>query len=273
MLLYSPLGSGYMLGFYDSLRSTKTFYRFQGGNSYPYFNIIGDNCRVSNSANYTYFSKSINHHKYFIAKRLTQLVGDIVLEKTDIPYTKARLYSHDEYKRIQKCIAESEKLDDLESLRFIVSDTFYELLDSNFQYNDGKEKGSRIIERVDRKIYGGGYGISDEWLKLFNLLTIMYGRQTITKNDVLTMLKNIRMGYKTRVESISFLKLSECPYIFNKDIFSDFIKYQIIDALEEILDKGLYNEESEFGRNPKVKIKQITGRYMYLRDKVLRSID
>lgn len=273
MLLYCPLGSDYMVDFSESLRCTKTFYRFQGGNSYPFFNIMGDNCKISNGSNYAYLSKSISHHKYFIAKRLTQLVSDIVLERSDIPYTKARLYNHDEYKKIQKYVAEAEKLDDLESLRFIVSDTFYELLESNFRYNDGKEKGSRIIERVDRKIYGGGYGISDEWLKLFNLLTIMYGRQSITKNDILTMLKNVRMGNKNRVESISFLRPSDVPYFINKDIYSDFIKYDIIGALEEILEKGLYNETSEFGRNPRVKIKEITGRYMTLRDRILRELD
>ena len=142
-----------MVDLNGSLRSTKTFYRFQGGNSYPVFNIMGDNCKINSETNYTYFSKSISHHRYFIAKRLNQLVSDIVLEKTDIPYTKVRLYNHDEYKKIQKCIAESGKLDSLESLRFIVFDAFFELLETNFQYNDGKEKGSRIIERVDRKIY------------------------------------------------------------------------------------------------------------------------
>lgn len=257
---------------YFELSDTKTFYRFQGGNSYPFFNIKGDKCKVSNSNHYTYFSKSINHHKYFISKRLVQLVGNIVLEDTSIPFSKKRLYSHDEYKKIQRCVSESEKLEDLESLRFIVADSFGELLESNFQFNDGKEKGSRIIERVDRKIYGGGYGVSDEWLKLFNLLTIIYGRQTITKNDILTMLKNLRMGNKTRVESISFLNSTDVQYTINSDIYSDFIKYEIIGQLEEILDKGLYNKDSDFGKNPKAKIKEITGRYMTLRDNVLKDI-
>lgn len=256
-----------------NMEDARTFYRFQGGNSYPFFNIQGDTCKVSNSKHYTYFSKSINHHKYFISKRLTQLVGGIVLDKTGVSFTKRRLYSHDEYKTIQKCVAESEKLDSLESIRFIVSDTFNELLETNFKHNDGKEKGSRIIERVDRKIYGGGYGVSDEWLKLFNLLTIVYGRQIITKNDILTMLKNIRMGYKTRVESISFLKNTDITYAINSNIYSDFIKYEIKEALEEIIDKELYNKDSKFGRNPKVKIKEITGRYMTLRDKILKEIE
>ena len=250
---------------------TRTFYRFQGGNSYPFFNIQGDTCKVSNSKHYTYFSKNINHHKYFMSKRLTQLVNGIVLDKTGIPFSRRRIYDHNEYKIVQKCIAESEKIDSLESIRFVLPEAFNELLEDNYSYNDGKEKGSRIIERVDRKIYSGGYGISDEWLKLFNLLKIMYGRQTITKNDVLTLIKNIRMGCKTRVESISFLRTPE--YTVNSDLFSDFIKYEIINALEEILDKGLYNKDSELGMKPKVKIKEITGRYMALRDRILKEID
>ena len=47
------------------LTGTDTLYRFQGGNSYPSFNIVGDDVKID-ASKYTYFSKSYDHHRYFV---------------------------------------------------------------------------------------------------------------------------------------------------------------------------------------------------------------
>jgi hypothetical protein len=80
-----------------------------------------------------------------------------------------------------------------------------DLIEENFEYNHAKTKGSRIIERVDRRVYGGGYGIGEEWLRLFNSLTILYSKKVITKNDLLFMLNTIKCGRKSKLDSVSFL--------------------------------------------------------------------
>lgn len=254
------------------LTGTDTLYRFQGGNSYPSFNIAGDGVKID-SSKYTYFSKSYDHHRYFVAKRLKQLVGKIVFEEKGLTITSVRLANHDFYRKVQREIIESPKVDGLESIQFIVDKNFLALIEENFEYNDNKTKGSRIIERVDRKVHGGGYGIGEEWLRLFNSLTILYSKKVITRNDLLFMLNAIKCGRKSKLDSVSFLGEEPRNIIVNEEIYSSFTKYTIMQELEEILDKGLYKPDSELGKNPKVIVKKITDDYSRLRDKTLFELE
>ncbi len=248
-------------------------YRFQGGNSYPSFNIRGDSCKVNQASHYTYFSKSINHHGYFVSKRLRQIVGKIILEEKGLVLSNYNLQNNDFYKKVKREIACSEKINNLESLRFLVDSEFIELIEQNYEYNDEKTKGSKIIERVDRRVYGGGYGIGSEWLNLLNLLTILYAKKEITRDNVIFMLNAVRSGYASKIESVKFLSSNPNQVIINKAIYSDFTKFKIMHNLEEILDKGLYKKDSEFGKKPAVMIKKITTGYIKLRDETLRELD
>ena len=53
---------------------------------------------------------------------------------------------------------------------------------------------------------------------------------------------------------------------------SDFTKFRIMQDLEEILDKGLYKEDSQLGKKPTQTIKKITSDYNKLREQSLREI-
>lgn len=254
------------------LTGTDTLYRFQGGNSYPSFSIIGDDVKID-SSKYTYFSKNYDHHRYFVAKRLKQLIGKIVFEEKGVSITAFRLANHDFYRKIQREIIESPKVNGLESIEFVIDKNFMDLIEENFEYNHAKTKGSRIIERVDRRVYGGGYGIGEEWLRLFNSLTILYSKKVITKNDLLFMLNTIKCGRKSKLDSVSFLGDGIRNVIINEEIYSSFTKYTIMQELEEILDKGLYKPNSELGKNSKVIVKKITEDYSRLRDKTLFELE
>lgn len=254
------------------LTGTDTLYRFQGGNSYPSFNIVGDDVKID-ASKYTYFSKSYDHHRYFVAKRLKQLVGRIVFEEKGLTITSVRLANPDFYRKVQKEVIESPKIDGLESIEFVIDRNFLDLIEENFEYNHAKTKGSRIIERVDRRVYGGGYGIGEEWLRLFNSLTILYSKKVITRNDLLFMLNAIKCGRKSKLDSVSFLGEGTRNVIINEEIYSSFTKYTIMQELEEILDKGLYKPDSELGKHPKVMVKKITDDYSRLRDKALFELE
>lgn len=247
-------------------------YRFQGGNSYPSFNIQGDTCKVGQINHYTYFSKSMEHHKYFVSKRLKQLINKMAFDEKGLVISNRNLADNDFYKKVIKDIASSDKVSDLQSLRFLVDSNFIELIEQNYEYNSDKTKGSKIIERVDRRISGGGYGIGNEWLSLFNSLTILYYKKDITRDNLITMLKAIRSGYKSKIESVEFLMEPTNQIIVNNAIYSDFTKFKIMESLEEILDKGLYKEDSQLGKKPTVMIKKITNDYCKLRDESLREI-
>jgi len=254
------------------LQKASMLYRFQGGNSYPSFNIQGDTCKIGHINHYTYFSKTMEHHKYFVSKRLKQLINKIVFDEKGLVISNRSLSDNDFYKKVIKDIACSEKISDLQSLRFLIDSNFIELIEQNYEYNSDKTKGSKIIERVDRRISGGGYGIGNEWLSLFNSLTILYLKQDITRDNLISMLKAVKSGYKSKIESVEFLMEPTHQIIVNNDIYSDFTKFKIKQDLEEILDKGLYKEDSELGKKPTAMIKKITSDYSKLRDKSLREI-
>lgn len=255
-----------------SLEKASMLYRFQGGNSYPSFNIQGDSCKIAHSNHYTYFSKSIEHHKYFVSKRLRQIINKMVFEEKGLVISNRHLADIDFYKKVIKDIASSEKVSDLQSLRFLIDSNFIELIEQNYEYNSDKTKGSKIIERVDRRISGGGYGIGNEWISLFNSLTILYLKKDITRDNLIAMLKVIRSGYKSKTESVEFLTEPINQIIINNAIYSDFTKFRIMESLEEILDKGLYKKDSDLGKKPTQMIKKITSDYCKLRDESLREI-
>ena len=56
------------------------WYRFQGGKSFEHINIRSVN-PFKDCDRYVYFSKGINHHKYFVAKRLKQIVSELGKDK------------------------------------------------------------------------------------------------------------------------------------------------------------------------------------------------
>ena len=62
-----------------------SLYRFQGGNSFEHLDIRSSN--PFNSANgYVYFSKSMDHHRYFISKRFKQIVNKLLSENYLLVY-------------------------------------------------------------------------------------------------------------------------------------------------------------------------------------------
>lgn len=86
------------------------------------------------------------------------------------------------------------------------------------------------------------------------------------------MLKAIRSGYKSKIESVEFLMKPTNQIIVNNAIYSDFTKFKIRQELEEIMDKGLYKKDSQLGKKPTAMIKEITSDYCKLRDKTLKEI-
>ena len=124
-----------------SSEKASMLYRFQGGNSYPSFNIQGDSCKVEQINHYTYFSKSMEHHKYFVSKRLKQLINKMAFDEKGLVISNRNLADNDFYKKVIKDIACSKKINDLQSLRFLVASNFIELIEQNYEYNSDKTKG------------------------------------------------------------------------------------------------------------------------------------
>jgi len=251
---------------------TKEVYRFQGAKTRSNFSLVDDDL----SRDYIYFSNSLDHHKYFSVKRIKQLLNSILLEEEGIPLSNKTLHNNDGYNAIRNLIINTDKFKSLYTFRLVLSDSFDGLIRDNYQYNIGKKSGFRGIERVDRRVYGGGYGVSDEWKQLMVYLTYFSLNHKITRDELLKLIRNMRMTNRiSRKDNIDFLFQGTDLYSYeiNPHLYSDFNKYNIINALEMILEKDLVLPDSELARHPHQTIKGVVDEYEKGREKTLKILD
>lgn len=241
---------------------TKELYRFQGAKTAS---------RMDSGGEYIYFSGSIDHHMYFTVKRLKQLLTR-ELQKENIAFNLKSIRDPETYGRIKKLVLYGDNLENLHSYRLTCSKDIGTLLRENFVYNTQKQSQKKNVERVDRRVYGGGYGVSEEWRELLTYLTYFVAEQKITRQDILGIIQQMKtFGGMNRKDSIDFLIRPKENYTYrvSPTLLSDFNKYNIIDALERILEKGLAMPDSSLSKNPDKTIKSIVENYESEREKTL----
>ena len=244
-------------------------YRFQGPNNFDYFNIKTNH--FDNSSNhYVYFSRTKNHHYYFSVKRIRQLINTTVLKDTPYIVSNRQLKDDKAFHKISNLIINSDSLKNLNSITLICDSTYYELLKSN-SVSSSLKKLPNLIEKVDSKIYGGGYGVSCAWLNLLDDLTFFSAYTRITNKDVLDIIKNMKKGRKITTPYLvsSILENKKKTYRISDNLHNTFHKYNIMNDLEEIYEQKLYLDSS----SPTKTINKILTSYQKNRDKILIKLD
>lgn len=249
---------------------TKELYRFQGAKTKSRFSVCDDA-----SKDYIYFSNSLEHHEYFTIKRIKQLLNEELMKEYGIIFSNKTLHGNYTYPAIKNFILNSDSIRSLYSFRLITSKSFEGLIKDNYQYNMKKQGNSRYIERVDRRVYGGGYGVADEWKQLFVYLTYFSAQHKITREELLELVRNMAITNKTgKKENIGFILENDTKYMYeiNPHIESVFNKYNIINTLESILEKGLFEPNSELALNPHRTIRTVVDDYERGREKTLELL-
>lgn len=257
---------------YYNMPELSKFYRFEGYNSYPRFD-IDNNLNLENMMNYLYFSTTQKHHLYYTAKRLRQLISTEILKDTDLKFNKRMLLDTGSFNEISKRIENFTNDYKMLSIEFGVLPIMNELMTKNFISNREKRESDRRIERVDYNTYKGGYGLCEEWLRVFRILTIFQSYRRITNDNLLDFLYMQRRNLlesKSTINSVSFLLDPRNLVIKpNNDIYSDFSKYKLMDALQRIVVDGLYFPGSILATNKDEQIKRIIQKYNIAREQFL----
>lgn len=261
---------------YHSMPKLPKFYRFEGFNSFPYFNFQGDEY-ITNILHYIYFSKNEKHHAYYVSRRLKQLIANEILRDTDLKFDRKSILDMGAYTEMEKCIENYSLEDKLLSIELSLSPLISELIQKDVVSNRRKTENDRRIEKVDYNTYGGGYGFCEEWLKVFNLLTVFYSYHRITKEDMLDFLYMFRRNLirpKTFDNPVIFLSDPKNRVIkVNNKIFNDFSKYELMDALQRIVESQCYFPDSIFSENPEEQIRRIIQEYNGEREHILELSD
>lgn len=245
-------------------------YRFQGARTASRLDIS-----KNNGDGYIYFSNSLDHHMYFTLKRIKQLLNTLLLREERMALNAHNLRGTDTSKTIKNLVLTSENLDDLFSHRLVCSKSFDGLIKDNFVYNEKKKGKTRYIERVDRRVCGGGYGICDEWKELLCYMTFFSAKLRISRNDLVELIRIMKTtGRMNSRQNMDFLLRDSENYMFdiNPNILSDFNKYNIINALEAILEKGMALPDSELSCDSKKTIRGVVEEYERGREKTLEML-
>jgi hypothetical protein len=224
------------------------FYRFEGYTSYPYFN-NKDNSLFINLDSYIYFSSTFKHHNYYTNKKIRAYIDKEIMRPMGISFNRKYIIDREVFNEIEFNLINSE-ISKFSSISFITSSSMNDILYKNTISNKRKGSNDRRIERVDTTKSGGGYGLPDLYLYLFDLLTFAYTYQRITKDNLVEYLHILRYNLTTTKDKInptSFLNNNSLKSIrINKNVFNDFSKYDILNTLQEIIDKELYFNDSIF---------------------------
>ncbi len=250
---------------------TKEFYRFEGARTCSKLDLASEH-----KAGYIYISKSLDHHMYFTMKRLKQMINRSLLESEGTPFISRSLQDDVVYPRIKNLIINGDNIDSLYSHRLICPESFSLLLKDNCVCNRNLKNGKRMIERADRRVYGGGYGIADEWKDLLFYLTYFTATTRISRRDILDIIIRMKItGKMTNKNHLNDLVNDTSRYQFkmNPHILSDFNKYDIINALEVILEKGLVRDGSNLSDNPRKVMRELVEEYERGREASIKVLE
>lgn len=258
--------------YYNTPNLTK-FYRYEGFGSRSYFQFQEENY-LTTAIKYIYFSKNERHHTYYVERRLKQLISEEVLKETGIKFNKENIIDNGSFNEIERYI-ENHSFDNKSlSIEFCSSPIMSKLLSKNTISNRNKLAEDRRIERVDSNLNGGGYGFCEDWLYVFEILTHFYTYRRITTEDMLNFLYMYRRNIMERkhiFNTTSFLLDPKTRVIkINNKIYSDFTKYELMNALQRIVEEQLYFKESIFKTNPNDTIKKIIQEYIKERETILQ---
>lgn len=257
---------------YKNIPDLAKFYRFEGYISYP--SILG-NIYLPDNSSYIYFSGNIKHHEYYVEKRLKQLIREI-LKDTDYSLTKKAIQDISMFNGIVKKVENYQVTEDLLSIELGILPIINQMIEKNFIINQRKKAQDQRIERVDTRRKGGGYGFCGEWQRVLQLLTFFYSYQRITTENIIDFLHKIRRNYGTikKINLVDFLTDSQNRVVkLNQDICSDFVKYELMDTLQRIVEMQYYFPNSIFAKDSNEQIKRIIEQYILAREQILGKVE
>lgn len=250
-----------------------SFYRYEGNLSYHYFHPNFKE-KAFSSPSYIYFSQSMRHHHYYVDKRLTQYVNEILIHNN----LKMHHFSFNNLKQFNQLLdfLKTYPMKDFISIQCHSSPIMQALLYKNYISNVRKRKEDRRVERCDITKYQGGYGFCGEWLDLFNTLTYFYSYQTITKEDILQFLiLKKQYFYKPDYTILPtfFLEVKPRNIKINPSLFNHYEKYELMNSLQQIIENQLFFPTSPFETHSNEIMKQVISQYTRERKRILSLID
>ena len=227
------------------------------------------------SNRYKYYSLTINHHLYFLVKKIFRLIE----ANYDIHINNPRdRFLVDKISEVINYLSAEEDFQIV--CRYLWTDsTFYKMLLDN-AYSNKSSHRENVIEIVDKNEYGGGLGLKDLWLSLFDILTFCEKEHIISKVDVINYLKTIKDlinmygsgGLKKyKLETSGILSDTKSSIIVRDGTLID-QSDEIKNTMDLIIANNLYHSKSILKKCPEEVIGDLVSSYKMNKSLVLKSI-
>lgn len=255
---------------------TTKFYRFEGYNSSINYSFNQDEY-LQNSMRYLHFSATLKHHMYFVSKKLKQIISKEIL--SELGYNRLNKITLLDSEIFNTILNRLDNLStkELSSIEYSTLPIMNLIIANNNIRSKEKDANDRRIERVDAAICGGGYGLGDEYLKVFDLLTFFYSYQRISPEIISNYLYTYRrkeIEGNANIRPAEFLSYPQNRVIkLNPTLYNDFTKYELMESLERIIETESFFPESIFAHNPSLQVKTIVSDYNMKRERVLKLAD
>lgn len=243
----------------------------------PFYKVKNPLANYSNEfARYSYYSKSVKHISYYLAKKIIQVVSiryDININNP----RDSKLIGKISY--ILSCLQNDTSLN-FELHLFYLNSIIRTLFEQN-SYSNHNPHRPDIVERVDTRIYGGGYGIIGTWRELFEMLTICSRHELLSNNDLIIFFESLqkllvefsssKFG-SLKIEAAANLLNLELPYTINNDILDTDYYDKVLEKLWKLSEEKLLHPGSDIIKAPEIIIPKYLNIIKFNQEETLERI-
>ena len=223
------------------------------------------------SEQFIYFSKSRNHHAYYMFRKIMKIISDEIekaksspyFSKLDIPdnFSSYKYFTQINYsvlttvKNLFENYLPPQKVE-LVTLQYL--NAFSQLFELCATNNLKKHFGKNFPEISDTSIYGGAYGINDAWLELLKTCIVCSKTCTVPVTKILEDIVSFKARAHANPDSqqkftcnqIMLKVLEEMTYteLQNPEFFDKNNSNRIINLLELIEQYHIYSPELDLGK-------------------------
>lgn len=248
----------------------KIMYRVQGANlGYPSV-VLSDFYKIRDDKTHLFISRTLTHHEYYINKRIKQIIKNLLVidGRADI--------TDDVVKQVCESLSRCN-FEPLNLIEFEVMEIMQRLLEENSLVPKQFHKKKKLMpKKVDEKRLGGGFHLTQLWLKLFcdSLVCIKYSN--VDSQDILQFTESFIGEDLHGFGQIDYapirLQIKKC--IAQNPVFSSEYGLDIIlGDLRAILREGAFVEGSSLDEAPERVVDNFMSCAEDAKVKVLRMTD
>ncbi len=231
---------------------------------------------------YVYFSKSFEHHKYFIYLKLTKCIKNIIKENLIKDFNYIQLMNDNIVnKMIFNFIEENKDFFKFNSIRLLFTDRFAKLLNESAVISQIENVKDRLyLELNDINKFDGVYAVSIPWLNLTTNISLIYETGKINFSDILLFLELMKFNMEVRRDGYKKESVDPTPFIkesmnliTNKNIYSDSNIININNDIDKLIRTKLYLPNSPFDKAPQSERKLLIEEYEQIKEFILKNLN